>query len=75
MVALGADYLLHQDDTLDSKHCCPTATSPRTTLHSINIARAPAKFTAEPLPYPRPPPLRWPAIIPPWPKTRATRKN
>ena len=49
MVALGADYLLHQDDILDSGHCLLAAPSPRTILPSNNIATTSAKLPGESL--------------------------
>ncbi len=49
MVALGADYLLHQDDIPNLQILLTYGHSPRTTLHSTSIATASAKLPAESL--------------------------
>jgi len=48
MVALEADYRLRQDDIPKLQMLLTCGRFPRTTLHSINIAIAPAKFPAKP---------------------------
>jgi len=74
MVSFGADYRLRLDDIPELQILMTYGHFPRTTLHSISIATASAKFPAEFPPYPSPIAVGISAIIPGNGNARTARK-